>query len=186
MTSFWSMFQNASAFNQNIGSWNTAKVTDMTAMFQNATSFNQNVGAWSTGLVTSMWAMFNNAAAFNQNLGSWNVGNLTSAGGSMLTGSGINAPNYNALLAGWGGQTVKPNVTLDAGGRSYTSAASAGGDSNRLSYNWTITGDSLVTAGTAVTDNATAWKLVELPMERPERIQPEMCLPMILVQAPER
>ena len=35
------MFQGAAAFNQNISSWNTAKVTDMNAMFSGAALFNQ-------------------------------------------------------------------------------------------------------------------------------------------------
>jgi surface protein len=40
------MFYNASAFNQPLGNWNTAKVTDMSVMFYGASAFNQDIGNW--------------------------------------------------------------------------------------------------------------------------------------------
>lgn len=33
-------------FNQNIGGWNTSKVTDMNYMFYSAEVFNQDVSSW--------------------------------------------------------------------------------------------------------------------------------------------
>ena len=45
------MFVEATAFNQNIGSWNTAAVTDMVGMFAFATAFNQNIGSWNTSVL---------------------------------------------------------------------------------------------------------------------------------------
>ena len=62
------MFTNATAFNGDISSWNTAKVTTMYGMFNDATAFNQDISSWNTAAVTNMSFMFNDAAAFNQPL----------------------------------------------------------------------------------------------------------------------
>jgi surface protein len=46
------MFYNATAFNQAL-SFNTGAVTNMNGMFQGATAFQQNIGSWNVANVTN-------------------------------------------------------------------------------------------------------------------------------------
>ena len=41
------MFENARAFNQPIGAWNTSYVQKMQGMFEGATKFRQDISGWS-------------------------------------------------------------------------------------------------------------------------------------------
>jgi surface protein len=94
------MFQSANAFNQNIGSWNTAKVTDMTSMFAYIPFFNQNIGSWNTGKVTSMNNMFNSATAFN-NGGSDTINNWNTASTTNMVSMFQSATAFNQNIGSW-------------------------------------------------------------------------------------
>ena len=95
-----SMFDSATAFNQDIGNWNTEKVTDMSSMFLGATAFNQDIGSWNTAKVTDMNAMFFSATAFNQDIrtngNNWNTAEVTDMN-SMFLG----AANFNQDIGSW-------------------------------------------------------------------------------------
>ena len=68
-------------FNQDIGDWDTSKVTNMDSMFDGATSFNKDISRWDTSQVNDMGSMFRRASSFNQDLSGWNVGNAKRNGG---------------------------------------------------------------------------------------------------------
>jgi surface protein len=73
-------FNFAPAFNENIGSWNVARVTDMNNMFYTyptSGTFNQDIGSWNVAAVSNMRFLFCSASAFNQNIASWNTASVT-------------------------------------------------------------------------------------------------------------
>ena len=57
------MFNGASAFNQNLASWNVASVANLYSMFYSAgASFNQNIGGWSVSSATDLRYMFSSGS----------------------------------------------------------------------------------------------------------------------------
>ena len=128
-----------SSFNEDISGWNTSKVTTMKAMFYAATNFNQNISGWNTSKVTDMNQMFREATSFDQNLGPWDVRNVTDMG-LMFNLVTLSTNNYDSTLIGWSQETLKTNVTLDAGSSQYScGAATAARNILTGTYNWNIT-----------------------------------------------
>jgi surface protein len=105
------MFRHASAFNGNIGGWNTSSVTDMSAMFAYASVFNQDISGWDTSNVTNMGNMFLHASAFNQPIGNWDTSSVTSMGGMFH-----DASVFNQDIGGWDTSNVTSmsNMFLNA------------------------------------------------------------------------
>jgi len=95
------VFNGASAFNQDISTWNTSLVTNMSNMFNTATSFNQNIGTWNTSSVTTMYAMFKSASAFNQDIGPWNTSQVTD-----MTDMFNTATSFNQNIGTWNTSSV--------------------------------------------------------------------------------
>lgn len=99
------MFENAAAFNVDLGLWDTPKVTTMTRMFKGASSFDQdlttNINDWKVSLVTDMSYMFNGASNFSEPLYNWDVANVTDMT-SMFEGASI----FNEDIGLWDVKSV--------------------------------------------------------------------------------
>jgi surface protein len=102
------------AFNQDIGSWNTSRVTDMSSMFFQNIVFNKYIGSWDTSNVTTMANMFQGANSFNQDISTktinagqpneyiaWNVANVTNLN-SIFRLNGI----FNQPIGNWNTSNV--------------------------------------------------------------------------------
>ena len=98
-----SMFTNVASFNQNIGSWNVSKVTNMASMFQSATAFNNggstDIQNWSAPLCTTFQNMFNAATNFNQPL--TNLVNTSGVASCSLASIFQSALEFNQNINSW-------------------------------------------------------------------------------------
>ncbi len=114
VTDMSNMFRSASAFNQDIGNWNTVNVTNMSGMFGDATSFNQDIGGWNTSNVTNMNNMFAGASAFNQNIGNWDTANVTNMR-NMFSYASV----FNQDIGGWNTSNVTNMNNMFAGASTF-------------------------------------------------------------------
>ena len=137
------MFNGATSFNQDISSWVTSSVTDMSAMFQSAAAFNQPIpksgSQWDTTLVTDMSNMFNGAAAFNQDISSWVVSAVANFD-SMFSG----ATSFNKDITGWTGAAGASATNMFSGATAWIArhkyTSNPGGSVDGPASAWTAPG----------------------------------------------
>ena len=96
VTNMSAMFAGTTNFNQPISGWNVSNVGSMNYMFQNSSSFDQYIGNWDVSLLTDMEGVFDGASSFNQDLSGWNVSNVTNMRYMFQ-----NCSSFNQNLGGW-------------------------------------------------------------------------------------
>ena len=107
-------------FNQPISSWNTSSVTNMSFMFYGAKKFNQPIGFWNTSSVTNMGYMFFYASIFNQNIGSWDTSSVNAGGMCMMFYWAENFNNGgNASIGNWNTSNVTDMCSMFDGAKKF-------------------------------------------------------------------
>lgn len=149
VTSFYSLFQDATSFNQDISGWNVQGNIQygLVAMFTGATAFNQDISGWDVSGCVSFLNTFQNASSFDQDLGSWDVTGVApnpyQSMDDMFKNCGMSTANYSNTLIGWAAQSVQSGTTgtafnLGADGLYYNSAGQTARNTLVNTYNWTI------------------------------------------------
>ena len=171
MTDMSNMFNGASTFNSDIGSWDTSNVTNMYQMFQEALAFNQNIGSWNTSKVTTMSYMFQNASIFNQDIGSWNTSNVTNMQGMFLSFNNASKFNNNgsSTIGSWNTSKVTDMNSMFAGasafnqniGYSSTVSTTAWNTSNVTNMDYMFYG------ATIFNQNISSWNVTKVVTKPP-------------------
>ncbi|WP_051010709.1 BspA family leucine-rich repeat surface protein [Salinibacter ruber] len=114
VTNMGSMFQDATSFNGDIGSWDVSSVTDMSSMFSSADSFNQDIGPWDVSSVTDMEDMFRGATSFNGDIGPWDVSSVTN-----MRELFVGAESFNGDIGDWNVSNVRTMGSMFRGATSF-------------------------------------------------------------------
>jgi len=143
ITDMSNLFQDKTTFNSDISNWNVSNVTNMTNMFQLATAFNSPINNWDVRKVTNISRMFNYASSFQQPLNLWDLNALVTADLFMGRTGVAGAITYTLLDTLYNGWVVdfaalQPNVTIDFGDSTFTSAGLAAKNILVSNKGWTI------------------------------------------------
>jgi hypothetical protein len=111
-TSLAEFFQNATSFNQNIGTWDVSKITSFAAFLAGATAFNNggssSINNWTlnttVGANINLASMFQTATSFNQPIGNWDTSSV-GVYNNILNG----ATSFNQNIGSW---KLGPNVRI--------------------------------------------------------------------------
>jgi surface protein len=90
------MFSFSPLFNSNIGSWDVSNVTTMQGMFYDTTLFNQDITGWNTSSLDDASYMFSDASNFNQDISVWNTSSV-----SNMSGMFSDAILFNQPIGSW-------------------------------------------------------------------------------------
>jgi len=114
VTTMQSMFSNATAFAPpSLDNWNTGQVTRMHYMFSRAASFNGDISSWDTTFVTGMIGMFGFATSFTQNISSWSLGG--NGAGTEIDSMFYSASSFNQDLCAWNANLGGGSLILGEG-----------------------------------------------------------------------
>ena len=139
---------NAMAFSRDIGDWDVSNVTNMTWMFARATAFNQDISRWDVSSVNSMHSMFQNAIVFDQDIGDWDVSSVNN-----MQGMFSNAAAFNQDIGDWDVSLVGDMKTMFQDARAFNQDISRWDVRN---INATFM-DSMFAGATAFSQNLGRW-----------------------------
>ncbi len=133
------MFKDAISIGKGTGNWvwDTAGKDNMRSMFKN-TQFNEDISSWDTSSVDDMSQMFAQTASFDQDISDWNVSHVADFS-LMFDGAGLSTQNYDLLLFDWNNQDLQHGVTFGAGNSTFCFQGAQDARDNMINNDgWTI------------------------------------------------